>query len=249
MKAVLYTRVSTIDKGQDAAYQAEALQDLASRKGWEGMLFSETGISGAKETRPALDELMKHLRRGEFAALCVWRLDRLGRSLPHLLQILHECDLHGVQFISLIEGMDTTTPMGRLLFNIIGGLAEFERSMIAERVQAGMNYAKAHGTRSGRPIGKPPLPIPVINVLAAYVTRLGERGLISSLAREYGVSRAWLYANVLPLAAVEKKEKNIPIMREVMLDSSHPPAVTLHAMASRPSRLAGSSLQEGKANG
>ena len=199
-KAAIYARVSTIDKGQDVAYQVEALQDGAERKGFTPVLFEEKGVSGAKESRPALDQMVRRLRQGEFKALIVWKLDRLGRSLPHLLQLLHECELHNVQFISLTEGMDTSTAMGKLLYNIGASFAEFERSMIAERTRAGLSYAKEHGTKSGKPIGKPRLQTPVIKVLAAYRTRLGEPGLVTHLAQEFGVSRGWLYKHILPLA-------------------------------------------------
>ena len=199
-KAALYVRVSTVDKGQDVAYQVEALTALCQRKGYEGVVFDETGVSGALQSRPRLDAMLGRLRQGEFDALLVWRLDRLGRSLPHLLQILHECELHGVQFISLTEGMDTTTPLGRLLYSIVGSLAEFERSMIGERTRAGLEHARTHGTKSGRPVGKPRLSTPVINVLNAYVTRQGELGLISHLAREFKVSRGWIHKHVIPRA-------------------------------------------------
>ena len=200
MKAALYARVSTTDKAQDPAYQVDALVALAERQGYEPVPFVEHGVSGAKESRPELDKLMGELRRGKFKALMVWKLDRLGRSLPHLLQIVHECELHGVQFFSLTEGMDTTTPIGKLLFNIIGSLAEFERTLIAERVKAGMEHAKKHGTKSGKRIGRPAKKVDFATIYdAVYEAKMTGAETLTDVAERFGVSRGWIYDHVIPL--------------------------------------------------
>ena len=108
-------------------------------------------MSGARESRPALDELVKAARRRKFDTLVVWRLDRLGRNLRHLIMLLDELTALGVGFVSLGEGIDTSTPAGRLQLHILGAIAEFERARIAERVRLGVARAKAQGKRLGRP--------------------------------------------------------------------------------------------------
>jgi DNA invertase Pin-like site-specific DNA recombinase len=108
-------------------------------------------VSGAKESRPALDTLLKDARRRRFDAVVVWRLDRLGRSLRHLILTLDELSALGVAFVSPGEGIDTSTPAGRLQLHILAAIAEFERERIRERVCLGLARAKAHGRRLGRP--------------------------------------------------------------------------------------------------
>lgn len=115
------------------------------------MEYVDRGVSGAKDRRPALDQLLKDAKRRRFDVLVVWRLDRLGRSLRHLILLLDELTALGVGFVSLGEGIDTSTPAGRLQLHILGAIAEFERSRIQERVRAGLARAKAQGQRLGRP--------------------------------------------------------------------------------------------------
>ena len=131
--------------------------------------------------------------------MAVLKLDRLGRSLSHLLQRLGEFEANKVRLLIHDLAIDTATPHGRLFFSVIGAMAEFERALIAERVKDGLNYAKAHGTRSGNPIGRPSLEVDFMAICDALSQRLGGRGAISQVAGEYGVSRAWLYKHVIPL--------------------------------------------------
>ena len=149
MRTALYARVSTHD--QDAENQLLELRGYAERRGWSVVEYADRGISGSKDSRPALDTLMRDAKRRKFDALLVWRLDRLGRSLRHLILTLEELQHLGVAFVSLGEGIDTSTPAGRLQLHILGAMAEFERARIAERVRLGLARAKAHGKRLGRP--------------------------------------------------------------------------------------------------
>lgn len=137
-----YARISTED--QSVALQVDALQ----RAGCE-RIFSDEGISGQKARRPALDELLGSLNRGD--VLVAWRLDRLGRSLSHLISLISMLQERGVGFVSLCEAIDTSTASGRLLFHVMGALAEFERALISERTRAGMSAAKQRGSSLGRP--------------------------------------------------------------------------------------------------
>lgn len=113
------------------------------------------GVSGAKDRRPALDQLLADARRRRFDVLVCWRLDRLGRSLKHLITLLDELQALGVAFVSLAEGIDATTPAGKLQMHILGAIAEFERGRIQERVRAGLARARAQGKRLGRPRRQP----------------------------------------------------------------------------------------------
>jgi DNA invertase Pin-like site-specific DNA recombinase len=150
MRAVLYARVSTTDK-QDPEMQLAELREYASRRGWElgGTFVDRTG--GTRESRPALDEVMSLCQQRKVDVVVVWKLDRLGRSLKHLVNILAEWETLGVAFISLRDNLDLTTPSGKLMFHVIGAMAEFERALIQERVKAGLAQAKREGRCGGRP--------------------------------------------------------------------------------------------------
>jgi DNA invertase Pin-like site-specific DNA recombinase len=152
LRAALYARVSTSGRGQDVGLQLEDLHRVAEQRGWQ--VFNEyrdEGISGAAESRPALDAMMQAARGGEIDIIMVWRFDRFARSTQHLLAALDEFRGLGVAFISLREQVDTTTPVGRVLFTLIAAISEFERALIRERVQAGVDRARANGTHCGRP--------------------------------------------------------------------------------------------------
>lgn len=153
IRAALYGRVSTTGHGQDVRTQTEPLQAAAEQRGWSVVeVYTDIGISGAKETRPALDRMMTAARAGQVDVVCVWKLDRLGRSLSHLLRVLDELHHLGVQFVSLGDpGIDTTSPQGRLLLQLLGVFSEFERGLIRQRVNAGLDRARRQGKRLGRP--------------------------------------------------------------------------------------------------
>jgi len=135
-----YARVSTLE--QNPGLQEDALKEAGCRK-----IFTDNA-SGARAERPGLEKALDYLREGD--CLVVWRLDRLGRSLKHLIEVIEGLERRGVGFISLQEGFDTTTSGGRLIFQIFGALAEFERNLIRERTRAGLKAARARGRKGGR---------------------------------------------------------------------------------------------------
>ena len=151
VRAAIYARVSTTTH-QSVGMQLRDLRELAGRRGFEIVgEYCDEGISGAKDSRPALNRMLADAHAGRFNAVLVWKLDRLGRSLLHLVQLLEDLRRIGVELVSFSEGLDFTTTTGKLLFQIISAFAEFERDCIRERVRAGMRNAKANGRRIGRP--------------------------------------------------------------------------------------------------
>ena len=148
-RAAIYARVSTLD--QEPENQLAELRRYITARGWTAVEYVDHGVSGAKERRPALDRLIRDARRRRFDVLISWRLDRLGRSLKHLIVLLDELAALGVAFVSLTEGIDATTPAGKLQMHILAAIAEFERARIAERVKAGLARARRNGRRLGRP--------------------------------------------------------------------------------------------------
>jgi DNA invertase Pin-like site-specific DNA recombinase len=150
-RVALYARVSTLNN-QDPEMQLSELREYAGRRGWQIVEeFSDQGVSGCKESRPALNRLMADACRRRFDAILVWKIDRFGRSLKHLVNALAELAALGVAFISLRDNLDLSTPSGRLMFQIIGAMAEFERALIQERVRAGLRNARSKGKKLGRP--------------------------------------------------------------------------------------------------
>lgn len=148
----LYARVSTLHGQQDPEMQLSELREYAARRGLSICEeYVDQGVSGSKESRPALNRLMADAQRCRFGAVLVWKIDRFGRSLKHLVNSLAELSAYGIAFISLRDNLDLSTPSGRLMFQIIGAMAEFERALIQERVRAGLRNAKAKGKRIGRP--------------------------------------------------------------------------------------------------
>jgi DNA invertase Pin-like site-specific DNA recombinase len=159
MRAALYLRVSTTD--QDTERQERELRAVAAARGWEVVeVYADNGISGSKgrEKRPAFDRLHKDAARRKFDLIAAWSVDRIGRSLKDLIGFLQEMHAYGVELFLHQQAVDTTTPGGRAMFQMLGVFAEFERAMIVERVRSGLAKAKAKGTKSGRPIGRPRVP-------------------------------------------------------------------------------------------
>lgn len=187
MRAAIYARVSTFD--QEPENQLVELRRYASARGWDVKEHVDHGISGAKERRPALDALLADAKRRKFDVLVVWRLDRLGRNLRHLIVLLEDLQALGIAFVSLGEGIDATTPAGKLQMHILGAIAEFERSRIAERVRAGLQRARAQGRRLGRP-----------RKTAARLDVPG--GSVRKAAATWGVSKStaarWIAAGTAP---------------------------------------------------
>jgi len=154
-KVAIYARVSTT-KEQSTAMQLADLNQLVEIRGWEiSREYVDEGMSGAKDNRPALLELMADAVKGHFSIVLVWRFDRFARSTQHLLRCLETFRALEIDFISRQESIDTSTPIGKVLFTLIAAIAEFERALTLERVHAGLEYANKHGTKSGKPIGHP----------------------------------------------------------------------------------------------
>jgi DNA invertase Pin-like site-specific DNA recombinase len=152
VRAAIYARVSTANNGQDPSMQVRELREYCERRGWNLIReYVEIGVSGTKEKRPQLDRLMADAHRRQIDAVLVWKLDRFGRSLKHLVNSLAEFEALGIVFVSLRDNLDLSTPAGRLMFQIIGAMAEFERGLIQERVRAGLRNARAKGKQLGRP--------------------------------------------------------------------------------------------------
>ena len=153
-RVALYGRISTANGSQDVGMQLRELREYCARRGWETAgEYVDVGISGTREKRPELDRLMVDAHRRHFDVLVVWKFDRFARSVSHLLRALETFKALGVEFVSLSEAIDTSTPMGRMVFTILGSVAELERSLIVERVRAGIRNARAKGKRLGRPPG------------------------------------------------------------------------------------------------
>src|ERR1700685_1593837 len=151
-RVALYARVSTLHNGQDPEMQLRELREYCQRRGWQvAGEFVDVGISGSKEKRPELDRLLADAHRRRFDSVVVWRFDRFARSVSHLLRALETFRSLGIEFVSLSEQVDTSTPAGKLVFTVLGAVAELERSLIAERVKAGLRNARAKGKRLGRP--------------------------------------------------------------------------------------------------
>jgi DNA invertase Pin-like site-specific DNA recombinase len=150
MKAAIYGRVSTT--AQDTNLQMREVRQFVQRRGWQiAEEYIDKGISGSKEKRPALDKLMYEAKRRKFDAVVVYRYDRFARSLRHLVNALEEFRALGIEFVSIHEGVDTSTPNGRLVFGIFASIAEFERELIRARVRSGLAAARARGIQLGRP--------------------------------------------------------------------------------------------------
>jgi DNA invertase Pin-like site-specific DNA recombinase len=195
MRAAIYARVSTTN-GQDPEMQLRELREHCERRGWSvAGEYVDIGISGSKEKRPELDRLLAHAKRRKFDAVLVYRYDRFARSLRQLVNALAEFDALGIHFVSLHEGVDTSTPNGRLVFGIFASIAEFERELIRGRVRSGLAAAKARGARLGRPR---------VAVDVRRIATLRESGHSwPVIARELGLSVGTVYQ------AAHKLSKNV----------------------------------------
>jgi DNA invertase Pin-like site-specific DNA recombinase len=177
--AAIYGRVSTLD--QEPENQLQELRRYTGARGWQATEYVDRGVSGAKDRRPALDQLLADAKRRRFDVVVCWRLDRLGRNLRHLVTLLDDLQALGVAFVSMGEGIDCTTPAGRLQLHVLAALAEFERARIQERVRAGLARARTQGVRLGRPRRAIP---PSVNDMV----ETGET--IRVAAKRLGVSRS-----------------------------------------------------------
>ncbi len=179
-RVALYARVSTTDQSTDS--QLLDLRRYVRERGWD--IFREyvdEGISGTKDSRPALNELMNGAKKRRFDVVLVWRFDRFARSTKHLILALEEFKNLGIDFVSYQENIDTSSPLGSAIFTIISAVAQLERDIIAERVKAGLRRAKENGKKLGRPRA---------SVDVEKIHSLRSKGLsLRAIAKETGVSR------------------------------------------------------------
>ena len=185
-RVAIYARVSTQNHGQDVTIQTRELEQFAHARGWHLVdSYLDIGISGSKDKRPELDRLMADAHKRRFDVVIVWKFDRFARSVSHLLRALETFNALGIAFVSLSEQMDTTTPTGKMVFTVLGAVAELERSLIVERVRAGLRNARAKGKTLGRPRKV---------VDAARIDALRTQGLsLRSIAAELGIGLATLH--------------------------------------------------------
>ncbi|PYU25521.1 MAG: resolvase [Acidobacteria bacterium] len=195
MRTALYARVSTRDKGQDVGMQVREFQEFCQRRNWTvADQYIDDGISSSKERRPQLERLMFDAKKRKFDAVLVYRFDRFARSMRELVNALAEFQSLGIEFISLHEGIDTSTPNGRLVFGIMASVAEFERELIRDRVRSGIQHAKAKGKRLGRPR---------VQVDAGRIDGLRRQGRSwSQISRETGLSTSGVRRAFASLAKI-----------------------------------------------
>jgi DNA invertase Pin-like site-specific DNA recombinase len=188
-RVAIYARVSTTNHGQDVGLQTRELRQFAEARGWQvAGEYTDAGVSGAKDSRPELNRLMADAHKRRFDVVCVWRFDRFARSVSHLLRALETFKALGIDFVSFSEQMDTSTPAGKMVFTVLGAVAELERSLIVERVRAGLRNARANGKRLGRPRAV---------VDATRIARLHAQGRsIREIADELGYSRSLVHKTI-----------------------------------------------------
>ena len=182
MRVALYARVSTLNS-QHPEMQLGELREYAAHRGWEITgEYVDSGVSGAKESRPKLNLLMVHAHQRRFDAILVWKLDRFGRSLKHLVTAVADLEAMGVTFVSLRDNLDFGPPSGQQLFQIIGAMAQFERELIGERIRAGMRRRKLEGFR----LGRAPLIVDREGIVRDRLRKIS----LTQISKRYGCSRA-----------------------------------------------------------
>jgi len=185
LRAALYARVSTTGHGQDVGLQLDELRQVAAQRGWKAVAYVDEGVSGAKDSRPALDRMLVDAREGRLDVVAIWKLDRLARSVRNLLELVDSLNAWGVGLVSLRDAhIDTTTPSGRFTLQILAAVAELERELVRERVIAGVRRAQAAGKHCGRP--------KVELDLRPALAMLGQGHGLKTTAKALGVSRATL---------------------------------------------------------
>ncbi len=185
LRIAIYARVST-KNGQDPEMQLAELREYIRNRKWKiAGEYVDNGVSGASDSRPELNRLMADANRRRFDVVVVWKFDRFARSVSHLLRALETFRALGIEFVSLSENIDTSTPTGKMVFTVLGSVSELERSLIGERVRAGLRNAKARGTRLGRPSLKV---LTVTETQRLQRERRRSRTSFKALAEKYGIS-------------------------------------------------------------
>jgi DNA invertase Pin-like site-specific DNA recombinase len=183
IRVAIYVRVST--DGQNTEGQESELKEYANNRGWEVGRIYRDKITGTTTSRPGLSELMMDAKKRKFSAVLVWRFDRFARSVSHLLQALETFRAVGIDFVSLSEQVDTSTPTGKMVFTVLGAVAELERSLIVERVRMGLQNARKHGKRIGRP---PIRQLSTAEMQKVKADRATGKFSLRKLAAKYGTS-------------------------------------------------------------
>ena len=180
-RVAIYARVSTLDQSTDS--QLLDLRRYVRERGWHLYReYTDNGISGTKDSRPALNELMNDAKKRRFDSVLVWRFDRFARSTKHLILALEEFRNLGIDFVSFQENIDTSSPLGSAIFTIISAVAQLERDIIAERVKAGLRRAKENGKKLGRPRVK----VDLVQVKALHSQGYSTR----AIAQELGLTKS-----------------------------------------------------------
>jgi DNA invertase Pin-like site-specific DNA recombinase len=198
-RAAIYVRVSTNE--QETDMQEAELQEYCDRRGWSYTVYQDKAQSGAKNDRPALNQMLSDMRRRKFDVMVVWKLDRLARSLKQLLTIGEECRSLGVDLVSLRQNIDTTLPAGRLTFQILGAVAEFERELLRERVKAGMADAK----RTGKHVGRPALRKFHTSDIERIRGLRSQGASVRKLAKDFATTQ-WMVARLTNSIAMERSD-------------------------------------------
>ena len=201
-----YARVSTNDQNLDL--QMDALKDASCEK-----IFTDQGVSGAKVERPGLDQALAHIRKKD--VLVIWKLDRLGRSLRHLLSIIEDLRDRGAHFASIQDGFDTSTASGKMVFSVIGAMAEYEKNLTRERTMAGLAAARARGRMGGRPKSLDESQVKVAIALA----EAGEL-TINEICGQVGCSRSTYYRQVAPRLTVTAEAEPLQLDQSVYVAPS-----------------------------
>jgi DNA invertase Pin-like site-specific DNA recombinase len=193
VKVAIYARVSTVGHGQSTEMQTRELREYVERRGWQiAGEYIDEGISGTKDKRPELDRMMTDAHKRKFDVVVVWKFDRFARSVSHLLRALETFNALGIGFVSLSESLDTSTPSGKMVFTVLGAVAELERSLIAERVKAGLRNAKANGKKLGRPT--------VEFSDGDIQTLIGQGKSMSAIAAQLGINKSTVSRRLRPSA-------------------------------------------------
>ena len=203
-RVAIYARVSTTNHSQDVTLQTRELGQFVEARGWNVTdEYVDEGISGTKNRRPAMDRLMSDAHKRKFDVVLCWRFDRFARSVSHLLRALETFNALGIAFVSLSENVDTTTPTGKMIFTVLGAVAELERSLIVERVRAGLRNARAKGKTLGRPRA---------TVDAARIAALRGQGLSwAKIGTQLGVGEGTVYR--LAHKSAKNPIESLPVSR------------------------------------
>jgi DNA invertase Pin-like site-specific DNA recombinase len=222
-RAALYIRVSTTNRAssnhavfeQNPDVQERPLRQLAEQRGWRVVQAYSDRMSGAKEDRPGLKALMADARRGAFGVVLVWRFDRFARSIEQLVLALAEFRTLGIDFVSCQEALDTSTPMGKAMFTIIGAMAELERNVIRERIVVGLEHARIKGTKSGAPIGRPPVVFDRARVIELRTAGQSWRQIAATLSVSTRTARRVFYEHGSVAKTLIKETRPSDAMKRV----------------------------------